>query len=42
MRKGIERVGKKRKENKLVDYRIKTCRRVLISLYQVGARTFVT
>jgi hypothetical protein len=34
---------KEKKENKLVNYRIETCRRVLIStpLYQVGVETFV-
>jgi hypothetical protein len=33
-----------RKEKKIVNYRIETCRRMLISppLYQVGAGTFVT
>jgi hypothetical protein len=38
------RKEKKRNEKKIVNYRIETCRRVLIStpLYQVGARTFVT
>jgi hypothetical protein len=34
----------RRKEKKIVNYRIETCRRVLTStpLYQVGAGTFVT
>jgi hypothetical protein len=37
-----EKEGKK--EKTLVNYRIETCRRVLMStpLYQVGAGTFVT
>jgi hypothetical protein len=44
MRKEKERKGRKRKEKKIVGFRIETCRRVPISppLYQVGAGTFVT
>jgi hypothetical protein len=45
-KKKKEMEGKKRKgkKKKIVKYRMKTCRRVLISTpqYQVGAGTFVT
>jgi hypothetical protein len=43
MRKEKKR-KEKRKEKKIVSYRIEICRRVFIStpLYQVGAGTFVT
>jgi hypothetical protein len=39
-----KRKERKEERKKIVNYRIETCRRVLIStpLYQVGAGTFVT
>jgi hypothetical protein len=44
VKKRKDNIRKEKKENKIVNYRIEACRRVLIStpLYQVGAGNFVT